>query len=192
MAEALDLLLTRRSVPPALLKEPGPDKQALHTILTAACRVPDHGKLTPWHVLLFRGITRQKFGEILANAHAAANPDATQEQLAFERARFLRAPLVACVVSSPRPNPKIPEWEQRLSAAAVCFNMLHAASALGFAACWLTEWYAYDETVRAALGLAPGERVAGFVYIGSAASAPPDRPRPAVEDVARDWAPPGG
>lgn len=191
MTDALELLLTRRSVAPALLNEPGPDRRALHTILTAACRVPDHGKLTPWRVLLFEGISREKFGEILARAFAAANPGANEEQIAFERGRFLRSPLVACVISSPKENPKIPEWEQRLSAAAVCLNMLHAAHALGFAGSWLTEWYAYDATVAAALGLAAGERVAGFLYLGTPKSVPSDRQRPPVDEIAADWTPPG-
>lgn len=187
MPTALDLLLTRRSVPPAGLQPPGPDEDTLRTMLTAATRVPDHGKLEPWRLILFRGTAREDFGGILADAFAAANPGARAEQIEFESQRFLRAPLVVAVVSAPKPHDKIPEWEQRLSAANVCFNLLHAAHASGFAACWITEWYAYDESVRAALALLPQERVAGFVYIGTAASRPPERPRPRLEEVVQEW-----
>lgn len=187
MLTALDLLLTRRSVPPAGLEPPGPDDGALRTILVAATRVPDHGKLTPWKLILFRGTAREDFGSILADAFQAANPDARPEQIAFEKGRLLRAPLVIAVVSAPRPHDKIPEWEQRLSAAAVCFNLLHAAQASGFGASWITEWYAYDDTVRAALKLVPEERIAGFVYIGTAKMRPPERPRPELGDVVYEW-----
>ena len=187
MLTALDLLLTRRSVPAAALKPPGPDEAALSTILSVATRVPDHGKLTPWRLILFRGTAREDFGNILADAFVDANPEARAEQIAFERGRFLRAPLIICVVSAPKEHVKIPEWEQRLSAGAVCFNLLHAAHASGFAASWITEWYAYDEAVRGAIGLGPSERIAGFIYIGTAKARPPERPRPDLDAVVQEW-----
>jgi len=187
MPTALELLLTRRSVPPAALGEPGPDDKALRDILTIATRVPDHGKLTPWRLILIRGTAREDFGVLLADAFAAANPEASEQQIAFEKGRFARAPLVVAVVSAPRPHDKIPEWEQRLSAANVCFNLLHAATALGFGAAWITEWCAYDERVRGALKLAAEERIAGFVYIGTATMRPPERQRPALNEVVFEW-----
>lgn len=191
MTTLFDHLLTRRSVAPAMLQEPGPDEATLRMILTAACRVPDHGKLAPWRILLFRGIARSKMGDILAETYARANPDASEKQIEFERERLTRAPVVACVISSPKESPKVPEWEQLLSAGAVCLNMLHAVRAAGFGASWLTEWYAYDKAVGAALGLSEKERVAGFMFIGTAPSVPPDRPRPELGDIAHDWSPPG-
>ena len=187
MAPGLDLLLTRRSVPPALLQPPGPDEEALRAMLTAAVRVPDHGKLAPWRLILFSGEARAEFGAVLAAAFRTANPAASEAQIAFERERLSRAPLVVAVVSSPKEHPKVPEWEQRLSAASVCLNLLHAAHALGFGASWITEWYAYDDRVRGALKLATNERVAGFVYVGTARSRPPERPRPALEEVVEEW-----
>ena len=187
MLTALDLLLTRRSVPAAALKPPGPDEAALTTILTAATRVPDHGKLTPWRLIVFRGTGRQEFGDILADAFLAANPAARAEQIAFERGRFLRAPLIIAVVSAPKEHFKVPQWEQLLSAGAVCFNLLHAAHSLGFGASWVTEWYAYNEAVRGAIGLGPSEKIAGFIYIGTAKSRPPERPRPDLNAVVQEW-----
>lgn len=187
MPEAIDLLLTRRSVSSAFLAEPGPDDDTLERILTAATRVPDHGKLAPWRFLLFRGNARAEFGGILAKALVGANPDATDQQLAFEKGRFLRAPLIIAVISCADPHVKIPEWEQILSAGAVCINLLHAAHACGYAAQWLTEWCAYDATVRTALGLEATEKVAGFIYIGTPSIVPEDRPRPDLTKIVGDW-----
>lgn len=177
-AGALPLLLQRRSASAADLGGPGPDARELELILRAATRVPDHGKLAPWRFILFEGAARTAFGARLAALFSADNPQAEDALLAFERARFERAPLVIAVVSRVTPGHKIPVWEQELSAGAVCFAMLLAANALGFAGQWLTEWYAYDTRVAAELGLGAGERVAGFVYIGRAARDPLERVRP--------------
>jgi nitroreductase len=106
-------------------------------------------------------------------------PDGPAERYTLERNRFMRAPVVIAVISDVTENHKIPEWEQILSAGAVCQNLLVAASAMGFAAQWLTEWYAYDRAVKTELGLSPGERVAGFIYVGSAACDAEERPRKA-------------
>lgn len=187
MPTPIELMLTRRSVPPVLLREPGPEGEDLERMITAAIRVPDHGKLTPWRIRLIKGGARARFGRLLEEVHGAANPEATLEQLAFERDRPMRAPLIACVISSAREHVKIPRWEQTLSAAAVCMNMLHAAQALGFAGCWLTEWYAYDARVRTALGVAEDENIAGFIYIGTAESVPEDRRRPVVAEIVDEW-----
>ncbi len=179
----------RRSVSANALREPGPDADTLAAMLRIAARVPDHKKLVPWRFLLFEGDARAAFGERLARRWAALEPDASPVRLETERTRFLRAPLVVAVVSSPVANPVAPEWEQVLSAGAVCLNLLHAAHAFGFAGNWITEWYAYDEEMRAALGLAPHERVAGFVYIGTPKEKPPERDRPDIAAIARPWSP---
>jgi nitroreductase len=177
----LDLLLSRRSGTAKAMTEPGPDKKELALILQAAARVPDHGKLFPWRFIVFEGKGRKRMGEILADAaKAAGEKEKHQEQ---ERERFLRAPVVVGVVSRVTENIKIPEWEQVLSSGAVCQNMLLAAHSLGFVANWLTEWCAYDAHVKEGLGLKPGERIAGFVYIGTSDVKLEERPRPNMDEI---------
>jgi nitroreductase len=183
MPDALALLKTRRSVKPVELAGPGPAASELETLLTVASRVPDHGKLTPWRFIVFEGDARLRAGEAIADAFVADHPEATTEQVAFERQRLARAPLVVAVVSRAAPHVKIPEWEQVLSAGAAAMSLVLAAHALGFAANWITEWYAYDRRVRDALGLAPHEKIAGFVHVGRPAHPPEDRPRPALADI---------
>jgi nitroreductase len=183
MPDALELLRTRRSVKPIELHGPGPSAAELATLLTVASRVPDHGKLTPWRFIVFDGEARRTAGESIAAVFCANRPDATAEQIEFERKRLARAPLVVAVVSRAGPHVKIPEWEQVLSAGAAATSLVLAAHALGFAASWLTEWYAYDRRVLEALGVRPEERIAGFVHIGRAAKPSDDRPRPALDDI---------
>ena len=176
---AFDFLLNRRSRPAKTLTAPVPDRAALEPILRAALRTPDHGKLFPWRFVVFEGEARARFGEVLVARLREMEPDGPAERYALERGRFERAPVVIAVISDAVENHKIPEWEQILSAGAVCQTMLIAASAMGFAAQWLTEWYAYDKVAKKALGLDPGERVAGFIYVGSATEDPAERPRKA-------------
>jgi nitroreductase len=183
MPEAIDLLKTRRSVKPIELNGPGPSGPELATLLTIASRVPDHGKLTPWRFIVFEGDARLAAGEKIAAAFRANRPDATPDQVEFERRRLARAPVVVAVVSRAGPHVKIPEWEQVLSAGAAATSLVFAAHALGYAASWLTEWYAYDRRVLDALGLKPEERIAGFVHIGRAANPPEDRPRPPLDEI---------
>lgn len=183
MPDALDLLATRRSSRVIDLAAPGPSSAELDTILTIACRVPDHGKLAPWRFIVIEGAARARAGETLAGVLKATDPGASERRIAEEQGRFLRAPVVVAVVSRAAPHVKIPEYEQLLSAAASCQNMLLAAAALGYGAAWLTEWPAYDPGARAALGLSQSERIAGFVYIGTAAQKLEDRPRPALSEV---------
>jgi nitroreductase len=183
MNDSLSRLQQRRSVPARWLGEPGPSEQDIETLLTVAARVPDHGKLVPWRFILIQGEPRHRLGEILAAAFQADNPDASAEQVAAERERFAQAPLVVAVVSRVVPHVKIPDWEQILSAGAVCMNLLNAATALGFGAVWLTGWAAFDRRVLDALGLSPNERIAGFIHIGTAEQQQTDRPRPNLADI---------
>jgi nitroreductase len=183
MSDALSLLKTRRSVKPIELTGPAPSAAEIETLLTVASRVPDHGKLTPWRFILFEDQGRNAIGEAIAEAFKADRPDATADQIASERGRMARAPLVIAVVSRAAPHAKIPEWEQVLSVGAATMNLVTAAHALGYAANWITEWYAYDPRVMKAMGLAPHERIAGFVHIGKAARPPEDRPRPALSEI---------
>jgi nitroreductase len=183
MPEAIDLLTSRRSVKPIALNGPGPTEAELATLLTIASRVPDHGKLTPWRFIVFEGDARLKAGETIANVFREKRPDATTDQIEYERRRLARAPLVIAVVSRAGPHVKIPEWEQVLSAGAAATSLVFAAHALGFAASWLTEWYAYDHRVLDALGVKPDEKIAGFVHIGHPAKPTEDRPRPPLDQI---------
>lgn len=183
MPDALQLLKTRRSVKPMELAGPAPTPAEIDTLLTIASRVPDHGKLTPWRFIVIEGDARLAAGEKLAEIFRADRPDATPEQIEFERKRLARAPLVIAVVSRAAPHAKIPEWEQLMSAGAAAMSLVFAAHAMDFAASWITEWYAYDRRVLDALGLAANERVAGFVHIGRPAKPPEDRDRPKLGDI---------
>jgi len=178
----IDLLLSRRSGSAKAMSGPGPDAGQLQTILRAAARVPDHGKLFPWRFIVFEGAARERFGEMLVQCLKEAET-VTPERAAQEAGRFLRAPVVVGVVSRVRQGIAIPEWEQQLSAGAVCQTMLIAAHALGFVANWLTEWCAYHPLVQERLGLKPGERIAGFIYIGTSTVSLEERARPDLEKV---------
>jgi len=182
--DTINLLLTRRSGSAKAMTGPGPNASELQTILTAAARVPDHGKLFPWRFILFEGDARARMGDVLAQALKETEPDAaTPERLDFERARFLRAPVIVGVVSRVRYSIPIPVWEQELSAGAVCQTMLLAATSMGYVANWLTEWPAFNPRVSEALGLGEGERIAGFVYIGTSAMTLEERVRPDLSKI---------
>jgi len=181
--QARQLLALRRSLSPDLMQEPGPDRAMLDNILEIAARVPDHRKIVPFRFLVIGGEARNRAGDILAARFRALNPDATDAQVDLERRRLARAPVIVAVVARIDRTHKTPEWEQTLTNGAVCFNLLVAASAHGFAGCWLTEWCSYDEGVATALGLTSGERFSGFVYLGSAREAPRERQRPVMADI---------
>jgi nitroreductase len=185
-----DYLLTRRSVGMAFLQAPGPDRHELEQILTIATRVPDHGKIAPWRLVLIAGDDRALAGAALAEIAARNRPGLDEASLEIERRRFLPAPLTIGVISSPKPHPKVPEFEQLLSAANVAFNLQHAAFALGFAASWVTQWYAFDPAAAAMLGAKAGERFVGFVNIGTPSAVVEDRPRPALDEIVSVWTPP--
>ncbi len=185
--ETIDLLLTRRSVKPMTMIEPGPCEEETEIILRAGARVPDHGKLAPWRFILFKGEARGDFGKLMAERYRALEPRAGEEALKIEAERFLRAPLVVAVVSRIVPSVKAPEWEQVLSAGASCQNMLVAATALGYACSWLTEWCAYDAGIARALGLGDNERVAGFLYFGSPSLPKDERDRPVLAEICSAW-----
>jgi len=183
MPDALELLKTRRSLKPVELTAPGPTAAEVDTLLTIASRVPDHGKLTPWRFIVFEGDARLKAGAKIAEVFRLNRPDATPDQIEAEGKRLALAPLVIAVVSRAAPHVKIPEWEQVLSVGAAATSLVFAAHALGFAANWLTGWHAYDRRVLDALGLAPNEKIAGFIHIGRPAKPSEDRPRPPLDDI---------
>lgn len=183
MPALLDLLKTRRSIAPQFMTGGGPSPDELEDLLTVASRVPDHGRLAPWRFIVFEGEARQRAGDIIGEVFLANNPEADAERQAIERGRLSRAPLVVAVVSTATPHVKIPDWEQVLSAGAVCMNLSVAARAMGFAACWLTEWFGYDPRVLAGLGIGPQERVAGFIHIGRSDMVPNERERPSLDKI---------
>jgi nitroreductase len=177
---ALDFLASRRSHPPKLLREPAPDRDELLRLLTLAARVPDHGKLEPWRFVVLQRPVLDRLAPILRQEVLATGQDAAAAEKA---ASAFASPLIVAVVSSPVISDKVPGWEQFLSAGAVCLGLLNAALASGWGAAWLTGYAALNEGFgRAHLGLAEGERIVGLVHLGSRGDAPPERPRPDVND----------
>lgn len=183
----IDYLKTRRSVGIGFLGEPGPTPAELEEILIIGTRVPDHGKFAPWRLVVIEGEARRRAGEKLAEIMKRNRPEMDEQSLEIERNQFLPAPLTIGVILSPRPNPKAPEIEQLLSAGNVCFNLEHAAFALGFAATWHTRWFTFDPVAQQMLGARGGERFIGFIHIGTPTMKPEDRERPALADVVTRW-----
>ncbi|MBL8599048.1 MAG: nitroreductase [Devosia sp.] len=182
-----DYLKTRRSIGIGFLKDPGPAAAELDEILTIGTRVPDHGKFVPWRLIVIEGDARVAAGEKLAAIQQARRPDIDEASLEVERRQFLPAPVTIGVLLSPKPNPKAPEMEQLLSAGNVCFNLSHAAFALGFAASWTSKWYAFDTEAQAMLGARGGERFVGFIHIGTPTTVMEDRDRPDLARIVTRW-----
>ena len=179
-------LLSRRSTAIKNLAEPGPSPEQINIILRAASRVPDHNKLAPWWFTVFDGEARAKFGKVLRKAYLLEDKEAAPAKLDLEAEKFLRAPLVIAVVSRIKEG-KAPQWEQILSAGAACHNLCLAAGALGFGSNWVSEWPAFNEEVRNALGCDERDTIAGFIYIGTQAEKSEERERPAPEDIVTYW-----
>ena len=157
----------------------------LHDILACGIRVPDHGALNPWSLTVIKEKARSRIGEeILVPEYIIKNPEATKEEIDFEKNRFLRASAVIAILFKPVLHPKIPSWEMELSTGAVCSNLLVAAQSLGYAAQWLTEWYSYNDSMIKVVGGKPGtDKLAGFIYIGDKEKDPVERRRPKTENV---------
>lgn len=183
-----EFLQNRRSNMSKAMSGPGPDDAQLLQLLEIAARVPDHRKLGPWRFITFAGKAREDFGKHIASAFMADNPDMPLDRTVFEGGRLMRAPMVVAVISSPVDCVRgTPEWEQVLSSGAVCYNLLLAAQAAGFAAQWLTEWFAYDARVNAKLGLGAREKVAGYIYLGTTQTPSTERARPDVLSRISAW-----
>jgi nitroreductase len=186
--DPLAALNQRLSTPARNLGEPGPTAEQLDQLLSAAIRVPDHSKLTPWRMLLVRGDARMRLGERLAEIHARIEPDISPSKLTKDRERYSFAPLIVVVIARiDEENPKVPVQEQILSAGCVAYNLLIGAQAMGMAAQWLTGWAAYDPEAAALFGLAGNERVVAFVHIGTPREPMPERTRPLLADVVSEW-----
>lgn len=182
----LSLLQTRRSGKPRDLIAPGPDEGQLRKILEVAQRTPDHGKLAPWRFVIVPLEKRDALAALLETAYRAEKPDAGRLEMESMRQFAHQAPTLVVALSAPVEGSKIPVWEQELSAGAAIMNLLHAAHALGFAAGWLTGWPSYNEDVRAAFAKA-GERIAGFIFIGTAGREQEERPRPEYDNIVSVW-----
>ncbi len=180
--QALEFLLTRRSRPAKTLQGPAPDQDRLKTLLTAAARTPDHGKLEPWRFVVLQGDALQR----LANAvpECGARIGKSPEDIAKAQAAFANSPLCVAVIEIQKDSPKVPAIEQTYSAGAVCLALLNAALADGWGANWLSGWVSHDrDYLETELGLAANERIAGFLHIGTEKFAPPERPRPDLDDI---------
>jgi len=189
LSSALALLETRRSAKPRDLTGPGPSAAQLDRILSIAARVPDHGTLQPWRFVIVGDEQREALAGLLLAALAHDAPESGEAHREKE-VNFAHYPgQLVVLVSAPIPNHKIPAYEQELSVGAAAMNMLLGAHALGFVAGWVTGWRAYSEKVRAAF-CEPGERIAGFVFVGQPGRQLEERSRPLLSDVARKWSPP--
>ena len=186
-ADARNLLALRRSAGKRSLSAPGPSRDALDELLTIAARVPDHRRLSPWRFIVFEGAARSAFNQRAVEIQKRESPEATETMLADTAGFLSRAPTVIAVISSPDPTHKTPVWEQELSCGALCQNLLLAANASGWAGCWLTEWIAFSPGINALLGLTEHERVAGFIYLGTAKDRPQERMRPDVTSKIERW-----
>ena len=186
LSSPLALLRSRRSAKPRFMVPPGPDAAQLEEMLAIATRTPDHGKLFPWRFVTVDADQRDALAELLVTAYRRQKPEAGRLEIEATEQFARQAPALVVALSSPSPASHIPMWEQELSAGAACMNLLHAANAMGFAAAWLTGWAAYDDMVRDAFG-GPGERIAGFIFIGTPGRPLEERPRPELAKVVRRW-----
>ncbi|MDP8993529.1 MAG: nitroreductase [Pseudomonadota bacterium] len=184
----LSLLETRRSARPRDLVEPGPDPDQLRRILSIAARTPDHGKLHPWRFVHVARDRREALADLLRRAYLADKPDAGRLELDAGERFARQAPELVVALSTPTVPHKIPLWEQQLSCGAACMNLLHAANASGFSAGWVTGWAAYSQPVMEAFGCASEhDRIAGFIFIGTAGAGLEERLRPGYDEVAVEW-----
>lgn len=181
--DTITLLRLRRSTAADLMTAPGPNADQLNTILEIAARAPDHRRVCPYRFVVFEGEARGRAGDVLAEAFVTNEPEASADRVESERRRFMRAPVVVAVISVVDTGHRTPKWEQILTAGAVCQNMLIAANAHGFAAQWITEWYAYNPQVLDCFGVSRGEKIAGFIYIGTAKQPPLERRRPVLSNI---------
>jgi nitroreductase len=182
-----EFLALRRSANKACLGSPGPSASQLDDIIAAATRVPDHRRLSPWKFIVFEGDARRQFGEAAAEVQKNEHPGLDAGAYASTVGLLMRAPTVVAVISSPTDDGRTPVWEQELSVGAACYNLLLAANAAGWAGCWLTEWISFSKRIDRLLGLAETERVAGFIYLGTAMMNPQERARADSKDLISRW-----
>jgi nitroreductase len=185
--DTIDVLTARQSVGADFLTDPAPGPEELQKILSAALRVPDHGRLFPWRIQVLDKAAQKSLAEVYVARYKALHPDARDNQIENERKRPQRAPLLLVVSNRLEPLHKIPILEQTLSGGALCMNILNAAHALGYAANWVTGWPAFDDEVRRTLGVPLNSQIIAFIHIGSPGAPPKERIRPKLEDIVSEW-----
>ena len=185
MKNIIDFLQIRRSVTAKSMTNENFNDEDLNIILNCGIRVPDHGALNPWKLTVIKNDAKLRLGnDVLAKEFKINHPEASEDEIDYERKRFCRASVVIAVLFKPVSHPKIPLWEMELSAGAVCTTLLIASQSLGYAAQWLTEWYAYNRNMIMELGGNPDtDKIAGFIYIGNKDKSPIERRRPKKENV---------
>nr|WP_310525447.1 nitroreductase [Polymorphobacter sp.] len=186
LTSAATLLATRRSGKARDMVAPGPSPDQLHAILATAMRVPDHGKLAPWRFVVVEDGGRRLLANAMQEIYVAEKPQAGRLEREAAHAFALQAPAMVVLMSRPDVSSHIPVWEQELSAGACAMLLCAAAHAQGFVANWLTGWATYSPGVLAIIG-EPGERIAGFFFMGTASRQLEERPRPEYEAVVRLW-----
>ena len=185
--DAITALTTR--VSGSALTDPGPDDLELHTLLSAAMRAPDHGRLRPWRFIVVRGVARERLGTLMARALVRRHPDATPAQVEKETNKPLRAPTILIVAAKVDESARIPAIEQILAAGAAAENVMVAAFALGFGCAWRTGDAAYDPEIKAAFDLTPADAIVGFLYLGTHATPPPPAAPLDVDRYVVEWSP---
>jgi nitroreductase len=183
--DTLDTLLSRASA--SALREPAPVGHELEQVLQAGLRAPDHGRLRPWHFVLIRGAARATWAATILAAMRARDPKMPQPLLDRQQARLTSTPLIIALGVRLQTGHKIPEIEQTLSVGAAAMNMLNALHALGFGGLWVSGPNSYDPAIVAALGLAPTDRLAGFLYVGTPADPRPQLRHPALAEHVSEW-----
>ena len=180
-----DFYIKRRSVLARKMSSEKIPEEDLKKILAAGIRVPDHGALNPWKIKVIKGEKLKIIDEnIILTEFKKENPNASEIQLETESKRFQRASVILAVLSTPLEHPKIPTWEMILSSGAVCMNLLSCAQSLGYAAQWLTEWYAYNKKMLEYLGgRSEIDKISGFIYLGHKVEEPTERRRPDPKNV---------
>ena len=181
--EVFSFLQSRRSVPAKTMGGPGPTDQEVEALIKVASRVPDHGKIAPWRFIQYEPAYCEALGERILARYVELNGPVSDDIEQLERTRLTRVPVVIAVISAPRDHPKVPVWEQQLSAGAAAMTLLIAANALGYDAQWLTEWYAFDSELSADFGVGPSERLAGFIHMGTKTMPKTERDRPQLADI---------
>jgi nitroreductase len=183
--DAMEALTSR--VSGSKLVEPAPDELELHSLLTAAARAPDHGRLRPWRFIVLRGEALRRFGDLMAKTYLRRNPSATPAQLDKERGKPLRAPLILVVAAKVNEQSHIPAIEQILSAGAAAENVMVGAYALGYGCAWKTGDAAYDDDIKSAFGLAASDAIVGFMYLGSHLAPPPPAQPADIDEYMSEW-----
>lgn len=187
LSSPLSLLRTRRSGRPRDLVAPGPDAAELRQIFEIAARTPDHGKLHPWRFVHVPGPARPAFEQLLLNAYRETNAEPGRLEIEAVERFAHQAPELVVVLFRPVESQRIPLWEQELSCGAACMNLLSAAHALGYTGGWVTGWASVSDTVTAAFAREPGERIAGFIFLGTPSVPLEERPRPDLDEVVSEW-----